>query len=380
MRFKHAPALCAFALLASASRTAHAGGGAATDAYDGIRDDVALDVHGLADLYVQENLGAAASRAPQLRAFDMHAGAPAIGLVHVALAHKPDVVGFRVDVGVGDMANSYLHYDPASASHPDFSRGMSYVEQAFVTAIVPVGRGFTLDVGKFGTPVGLEENESLTNWNYSRSLLYLIAEPSYHAGARLTYPVLRTLALSAFWVNGWDATIFDGNGMRAGAAAVTWNPSDKTEIVVDYMGGLERAPTRLFDPAQTFRHELDFYATYDLTDRISFASTADYGRDAASGGVSWWGVAGYLRVRALPWLAGTLRGEHLADTNGFTTGTKQRLAEATATIETREQVGRVTMIQRLEYRRDRSDTRVFESLAAPLTRQDTVTAALIAAF
>lgn len=56
-------------------------------------------------------------------------------------------------------------------------------------------------------------------------------------------------------------------------------------------------------------------------------------RDAADSGVTWWGVAGYVHCRVLPWLAGTLRGDHFADPDGFMTGAKQRVAELTATLE-----------------------------------------------
>jgi hypothetical protein len=40
-----------------------------------------------------------------------------------------------------------------------------------------------------------------------------------------------------------------------------------------------------------------------------------------------------VHCRVLPWLAGTLRGDHFADPDGFMTGAKQRVAELTATLE-----------------------------------------------
>ncbi len=90
---------------------------------------------------------------------------------------------------------------------------------------------------------------------------------------------------------------------------------------------------------------------YALTERVSLACTADYGHDAANSGVSWWGIGGYVRYRLVDWLAGAVRGEHYEDPNGFMTGTKQRLAELTATLEARDRVGPVALIGRLEYRR-----------------------------
>jgi hypothetical protein len=366
--------------VAGGERSADAGGGAATDSYDGIRD-VAVDVHGLADVYGQGNFNRPASGTTQLRAFDGQTDRPALGMARLTLAHKPGLFGFRLDVGVGDIANGYLRYDPASADHPDVSRLLSYVEQAFVTATVPVGRGLLVDIGKFGTPVGLEDNEALQNWNYSRSLLYLLAEPSYHAGLRLTYALADTLAVSLFWVNGWDTNVLDGNGMRGVGAAVSWKPVPELELVADTMDGPERAPTRLSDPAVAFRSELDAYARYQLTESVALAWTGDWGRDGAEGGVVWWGVGGYCRVEPLDWLAGSVRAEHYSDDDGFTSGAKQRLEEITATAELRGKVSVVRWVGRLEGRRDVSDVPFFVAGASTrLTHQQTLGVSLVLAF
>ena len=89
---------------------------------------------------------------------------------------------------------------PAATAHPGLSRALSYLEQAFVTAAIPAGRGVSIDVGKFGTPVGLEDNETPSNWNYSRSLLFTVGEPTYHTGVRATAYATDELAISAFWL------------------------------------------------------------------------------------------------------------------------------------------------------------------------------------
>ena len=370
----------AVAVVGSAACNAYGGGGAATDSYDGIRDCI-LDVHGLVDLYAQGNFNRPASETTQLRAFDTQANVPALGMARLTLAHKPGPFGFRLDAGVGDVANGYLRYDPASADHHEVSRVLSYVEQAFVTARVPVGSGLIVDLGKFGTPVGIEDNEALENWNYSRSLLYLLAEPSYHTGLRLTYALRDNLAASLFWVNGWDTNVLDGNGMRGLGVAVSWKPLPDLELVADYMGGPERAPTRLGDPALAFRNELDAYASFQLTKRVAFAWTGDYGRDAASGGVGWWGIGAYGRMEPLDWLAGSVRAEHYADDDGFTSGTKQRIEEVTATVEFRGKVSVVQWIGRIEGRRDVSDAPFFVVGAAThVTYQDTLGASVLLAY
>lgn len=357
---------------------ARAGGGAATDTYEGIDDRRWLDVHALADVYAQHV--EAPGGLPRYRAFDLRSDQPALGLLHLGVAHRPDWLGFRVDAGVGDLADAYFRSDPAATDHRDVARGLSYLEQAFVSVELPVGHGLSLDAGKFGTPVGLEDNESASNWNYSRSLLFTLAEPSYHTGLRATVRATDALAFTGFWLNGWDTNVLDGNGMRSFALAATWEAGD-VQVVAVYAAGLERAVTHLADPTLAFRHELDASVVYRLRSWLRFAATADYGIDARGGEAQWWGVGGYGRASVLPWLALVLRGEHYEDPQGFTSGTAQRIAEATATVEASTLVGPVTLIGRLEYRRDQSDEPVFAwGNGARITHQDSTTAAVIAAF
>ena len=358
--------------------TAQAGGGAATDAYDGVGKGRAVDVHAMVDLYMQIREPPGGS--VQLRAFDVHRDAPALDLLRLTVAHHPDLVGFRLDLGVGDMPSAYFAADPASTSRPDLSRALSYVEQGFVTAALPVG-GITLDVGKFDTPVGYEDNEALPNWNYSRGLLFTLAEPTYHTGLRLTYPVTSRLAVSGFWLNGWNTNLAEGNGMRSFAVAASWQTTPNLDLVVTYAAGLERAPTHLSDPRLSFRDVFDAYGTYALRPWLSVAATADYAIDASSGGVSWWGVGGYARCLVLPWLAAAVRGEHFSDPDGFTTSVRQRVDEVTATAEGTTRLGRLELVGRIEYRHDQSNQPVFLS-GGPIgvMRQDTGTLALLAAF
>ncbi|HEY3815584.1 MAG TPA: outer membrane beta-barrel protein [Polyangiaceae bacterium] len=381
MRIPSRSTLCGAILavaVGSYDGAAWAGGGAATDSYEDIRDHTFVDLHALADVYVQHEEPTGGSL--QLRAFDVRSDQPALNLLRVTVAHRPDWFGFRVDAGVGDMPDAFLRYDPAATAHPGLSRGLSYLEQAFVTVAAPAGRGVSIDVGKFGTPVGLEDNETPSNWNYSRSLLFTVGEPTYHTGVRATGRVTEDLAFSAFWLNGWNTNVLAGNGMRSFASAATWE-ARHVDLELVYAGGLERAPTHLVDPTLTFRHELDASAVFALRSWLGFAATADYGRDARSGGVSWWGVGGFARCRILPWLAAVVRGEHYADPEAFTTGTAQRIAEGTVTTEATTHVGPVTVIGRLEYRRDQSDEPVFRAAGQrTLTHQDSSTLGLMAAF
>jgi hypothetical protein len=376
------------ALLSLAAAPARAGGGV-TDAYDGVRAGVPVDVHGLADLYAQYDFARPPDGNVPYREFTPRAGL-GLRLLRLGLAHRPPPsclpLGFRIDVGLGDTADDYRDTDPASIRHPDLARGLSYVQQAFVSAVLPTGTdgtyatGLEVDAGKFSTPVGFEDNETLSNWNDSRSLLFSLAEPAYHFGARATYAASRALALSLFWVNGWDTNFVDGNGMRTLAGALAWRPIEALDLAAVYMAGPERAARRLSDPALAFRHEVAASVVLRPASGIAFAAAVDHGADALDGGVTWWGVGGYARYEPWPFLVFSLRVEHYADPDGFTSGTPQRLAELTATIELRLEAGPLRMTFRPEYRRDQSDVPVFATAGARTTHIDTAAVSTVVAF
>jgi hypothetical protein len=346
-------------------RSAHGGGGPPTDAYEGIGDS-AIDVHGFADVYFAYNPGDPANGQNQLRAFDTTANEPAIGWLRLRVAHRPRTFGFRVDLGIGDTANAYFAADPAATAHPELSRWLSHVGQAFATVVLP--EEIEVDAGKFDTPVGLEDNESLLNWCYSRSLVFTWDEPSLHTGVRATYAITPEVIVAAFWLNGWNANELDGSTMRSYAAAARYKPNESLEAVLVYAGGLEHDPKAL-----RWRTLIDAYVVYKATDALSLAATADYTPQ-------FYGGAAYARYLATDWLAGVLRVERFADPEGIATGTAQTLDEITATLEGRRVVHGATLISRLEYRHDWSTADVFEHGTILRGVQKTVTLGLIASY
>jgi hypothetical protein len=355
---------------------ARAGGGPATDAYHGVEGGH-CEAHFVVDLYLQHRFVPEGDGPVRLRAFDPVNG-PAVGLLRLVLARKPKTFGWRIDLGVGDLADAYWLSDPLATTQPDVARWLSRVQQAFVSAVLPLGRGLRVDAGKFETPIGLEDNEAFTNWSYSRSLLFNFAEPSVHSGVRATYAWKRAWALSLFWLDGWNASFGGGDGMRAYAVAARFERRDRVEVVLVYAGGLERQPRRLFDPALSFRNLVDFYVRYVPARRVTLALTADYGHDQARGGVDFGGAAGYVSVEAARWLRATVRGEVFADPQGFTTGLAQTVGEATLTLDAHASLHRLRWSLRLEYRHDQSTARPFGDGASRSASQDTITAALLA--
>jgi hypothetical protein len=351
--------------LFSGTRQACAGGGPSIDSYDGISDAHWLSLHALADVYVSHNFNRPHSAHNQLRAFDIKSEVPSVEFVRITLAHKPQRVGFRagfrIDAGFGDFADNYLRNDPDAEKHPVLARSLSLVAQALVTVVIPIGRGLVVDAGKFGTPVGMEDNEAQTNWNYSRSLTYTWAEPSAHTGLRATYEPTASTAVSLYWLNGWDSNVLNGSGMRSYAVAALWRPASMLELVAVYAGGLEHAQTRLSDPALVFRNLFNFYVLYKPHDKIHFALSGDVATDRARSVVSWGGIAGYARCQATRWLAVAGRAEFYADPDGATTGIRQRLSSGVLTLDARVLAGQTSFLTRAEYRHDGSTARVFET-------------------
>ncbi len=123
---------------------------------------------------------------PQLRNFDVNHNTFSLSYAEVAFA-KPATEtsrgGFRVDFGAGDTANMVNAFEPGGTDY------LKYVQQAYVSYLAPVGKGLTIDFGKFVTPAGAEVIENKDNFNYSRGLLFALAIPYYHMGARVGYAV-----------------------------------------------------------------------------------------------------------------------------------------------------------------------------------------------
>jgi Putative beta-barrel porin-2, OmpL-like. bbp2 len=83
------------------------------------------------------------------------------------------------------------------------SRGLRLTNlfQVYGTYIVPLGKGFTVDVGKWTTSLGMEGNYTKEQINYSRSFFYNYL-PSYHTGIRASYRAGDKLAVNYWLVNG----------------------------------------------------------------------------------------------------------------------------------------------------------------------------------
>jgi hypothetical protein len=276
-------------------------------------------------------------------------------------------IGFNVKLSVGH-ANDMIH-----ASEPSSNDFLNHMEQLYVSYLAPVGKGLQIDAGKFVTQHGAEVIEARDNWNYSRSLLFALAIPYYHAGVRATYTANDKLSFMGTVVNGWN-DVKDNNGAKTFGAQVTVKPVPQLAIVQNYMVGAEQ-PHNTDD----VRHLFDTVVSVTASPKVSVMANYDYGKDSLAGaGVSWQGLAGYLKVQAKPWLAVIPRVEWFTDPDGFMTGTSQTLKDATITGEFKL---RDQLLWRVEYRRDMSDTAVFiKNTGARVDSQNTFGVAILYAY
>jgi len=116
---------------------------------------------------------------------------------------------------------------------------LSILQQAYLTAILPVGSGLTVDVGKFVTHMGYEVIESKDNWNYSRSFMFAYAIPYYHTGARASYTFSSTFSAAVHFVNGWNSYI-DNNRSTSLGLMLNYAVTPSTDIIFNGMDGFER--------------------------------------------------------------------------------------------------------------------------------------------
>jgi hypothetical protein len=343
-----------------------------------------IDISGFVDVYYSLNFehpastGAVPGTPPPtfnpagnqgLRAFDVQADQFQLSLAELVIQKTASPVGFRVDLDFGPTADIVASFEPGG------SETFKNVQQAYVTYVAPLGKGLTIDFGKFVTHFGNEVIESKDNWNYSRGLLFTWAIPFYHAGVRVSYPVADTVTLTLLGVNGWN-NVTDNNASKSVGAQLIVTAIPKVTFVQNTMWGNE---------VGGFRRDLyDTIVTITPTDKLSLAVNADYGRDAGPGTTggsqsSWYGVAGYGRYAFTDKTALALRGEWFRDPDGYMTGLTilgpltsgaQTMGEMTVTGEWKIAKALLT---RLEYRRDWSNQTPFINGTPPSHAQDTLT-------
>jgi Putative beta-barrel porin-2, OmpL-like. bbp2 len=284
---------------------------------------------GLVDVYYSKNFNSPSTQTNQLRNFDIYENQFGFSLAKLTVQKEAQPVGFRLDLAFGptnDIVQGVAPYGPNAFST------LSLVEQAYLEAVLPLGSGLTVDVGKFVTLMGNEVIESNANWNYSRSLLFAYAIPYYHEGIRMTYSFASNFTASLHIVNSWNSVI-DNNRSKSIGLGLTYTPTQTTTLVLNGMSGFEQPVGAVYGKKDVG----EIILTQEVGDELTFAADANYGQERVGGFLNIWkGVALYGKYIITPKSDLALRGEVYYDPSGYTTGAgfpKATFKEVTLTYE-----------------------------------------------
>jgi hypothetical protein len=320
-------------------------------------------------------------RVQYLRAYDVLSNAFSINQADIVFALDPNVAagrryGMRLDLQFGQATES-LQGNPADESRPEIYRN---IFQVYGTYVVPLGKGLTLDVGKWATSLGIEGNYTKDQMNYSRGFFYDYL-PAYHTGVRASYKVNDRLAVNYWVVNGTNQSE-PTNSYKDELFGFTAKPAKNILWNFNYYLGQDHpdvtAATDCPAPVQPGlcvqelnpapdgkQHIFDSYVTWNATPKLALSLEGDYvisrewanaapGESSAPFHVD--GGAAYARYQLTPKMALAGRTEYLSDRGGLFSGTTQALKEFTGTYEYKFGEG---FLARAEYRRDWSNVPFF---------------------
>ena len=304
------------------------------------------------DGYYGWNTNRPAGRVNQLRAYDVTSNGFSINQTGILMEKAPDLEsgrrwGYRLDLMYGQatetLQGSGLNEPRANAYRPVF--------QAYGTYVAPLGRGLTVDFGKWASALGYEGNYTKDQINYSRSYFFNFL-PFYHMGVKTSYSLNERVSVGYWLVNGVNQTE-DFNGAKSQLAQVVVKPVKTLSWTLQYYSGQEQA-----SPARGRTHIVDTYAAW-APGKLTLAGELDYvvsrtQPNSAPQRVT--GGAAYLRYQLTPRLYAGQRYARLHDVAGFFSGTAQNLNDLTSTLGYRFGEGFET---RLEYRRDFSNVPYF---------------------
>jgi Putative beta-barrel porin-2, OmpL-like. bbp2 len=352
-------------------------------------------ISGTVDGYYGYNFNRPIGRINLLRAYDVSSNSFSLNQAVISVERVPNAsadrrFGMRLDLMYG-QATETVQGNAANEPRPQVYRP---VWQAYGTYIAPVGRGVTLDFGKFASSLGYETNFTKDNFNYSRAYFFNYL-PFYHFGLRAKYPVNDKLAVMYHLMNGAQQSE-DFNRFKSQHVALILTPSKKVIWQVNYYVGREQRdvtpqlnptfaslPTQpglstdVISPEPRGRfHVLDTYVTWLVTDKLTLAAEADYVINrvqefSAPSRVT--GGAAYARYQFTPKFALAGRAEYLSDRGGLFSGITQALKETTLTLDYKLAEG---FLMRGEWRRDFSNQPFFLTNLPGVLKKEQNTATL----
>jgi hypothetical protein len=221
----------------------------------------------------------------------------------------------------------------------------------------------TLIAGKFISLASAEVIDPTQDTNFSRSILFGYATPDTLTGFRATYVFNDKVYLFAGVNNGWD-NIRDTSRDKTAELGVSYTLNPIFSFVVQGYSGQQRATDRVSTGPIGTRNMLDFVATINATDKLSFVTNYNYGMqttaalpDGTDAEAIWEAIAGYVNYKFTEkWLT-SFRGEIFDDKDGYRTGVAQVWKELTLSVG---YLPTKNTEIRAETRRDFSNTNSFQ--------------------
>ena len=354
-----------------------------------------VSVNFLLDGYYGYNFNDPIGRVNRLRAYDVLSNTFSLNQAAVVFENAPDLAsgkrwGLRLDLQFG-QATETLQGNAANELRPDLYRN---IFQAYGTYIAPIGSGLTIDFGKWSSALGIENNYTKDQMNYSRSFWYNFL-PFYHEGVRMGYQLTKSLGVN-YWVTNGTQQTEPFKGFKDQFVGLSIQPNQNVSWFLSYYFGQEHPDVQLLpnstnpnlptlqgepflpiSPSPNGKlHILDSYATWQASPKLTFALEADYVIERLftySAPDRTWGGSGYARYQISPRVAVAARAEYLADQGGLFSGATQALKETTVTLEQKMLEG---FLLREEWRRDFSNQPYFYTSVLDQLKREQNTATL----
>ena len=351
------------------------------------------------DAYYGFNFNNPIGRVNLLRSFDVSSNAFTLSQADVILDNQVAVEqgkrwGFRLDLQYG-QATETLQGNPINEPRPDIYRNLF---QAYGTYVFPIGKGLTVDFGKFASSLGIEGNYAKDQMNYSRSFWSYFL-PFYHMGARVNYRFNDLFAVN-YWITNGTQQTEPFNGFKDQFFGVSLQPRKNLSWSVNYYLGQEHPDVRYFpnggappdaptlqgvpfepilNPPRGKLHILDTYLSWQPTSRWTFAGELDDEIQRLYENSAPFHTAGgtlYAQYQLTPRLSLAGRAEYLSDRGGLFSGVTQAIKETTLTAKYK-MAGGFDLFG--EWRRDFSNRPFFytDTLGVLKKEQNTATLGMI---
>jgi len=215
-----------------------------------------------------------------------------------------------------------------------------YGEMWFRTG--PDGQGFNVTFGKWFTTVGAEVFSAPGNYLYSRSLLYVFAEPVTHTGLKLSYSFASGNSAYFAIVRGWDQ-FKDANDNPSWMAGFTLSGKDqmgansRSQLAFNFVIGPEQAGGWVDED----RVLVDVVWTWRWTERLTQVMNFDWGWEdnvpealnsedvPHRGDAAWYGLSYMLNYVFNDYISATGRFDWFTDNRGVRTGFRGTFFEVT---------------------------------------------------